>query len=309
MGMTLPTRGRSGFSLIELLVVIAIIAILVGLLLPAVQKVRGAAARTRCQNNLKQLTIAVHGYEATEQRLPFNTQGYEGAWRTWEAQQGQRSWSWLARLLPQIEQGAIYREAGVPSNTFGQSVASLARPVPLLFCPSDTAGGTGASPDRRNLEGVTIGLTNYKGVSGANWCWGDYFIAGPTGNCNGLKAGDGVFFRDDWRVPRRLCHITDGASNTFLIGEDIPSLNAHCSWPYANNAVGTCAIPPNLGLGGEVADIRNWESLYSFRSRHAGGLQFAMADGSVRFVRASIPLPVYRALATIQGGEVVALED
>lgn len=102
-----------------------------------------------------------------------------------------------------------------------------------------------------------------------------------------------------------MLQITDGTSNTFMIGEDLPALNTHCSWPYANNAVGTCAIPPNSGLGDPTWDPKDFTRTYSFRSRHPGGLQFAFADGSVHFIHQSIALSVYRALATIQGGEVI----
>jgi prepilin-type N-terminal cleavage/methylation domain-containing protein/prepilin-type processing-associated H-X9-DG protein len=299
-----------GFTLIELLVVIAIIAALIGLLLPAVQKVREAANRISCANNLKQLALATHHFGDAEGRLPFNTQGYDGtpSWRAWPAQSQQRSWSWLARLLPYVEQEALYREAKIPTNTLGQSQASIAKPVKPFFCPSDQAVGVRASTDRQNLEGVPVGLTNYKGVSGSNWCWGLYINDGPGGNCNGLNFGDGLFYRDDWKAQLRLTDVLDGTSNTLMIGEDIPALNTHCSWPYANNAVGTCAIPPNLGITGTAYDPTLWEMLYSFRSRHPGGLQFAYADASVRFVKQSVALPVYRALATIRGGEVISAD-
>jgi prepilin-type processing-associated H-X9-DG protein len=104
-----------------------------------------------------------------------------------------------------------------------------------------------------------------------------------------------------------LTDITDGTSNTFMIGEDVPSKNRWCSWPYANNAVGTCAIAPNARRpGGGEYDPGDWQNVYSFRSRHSGGLQFAYADGSVHFVSNSIDLSVYRAMATIRGGEVVS---
>jgi prepilin-type processing-associated H-X9-DG protein len=113
-------------------------------------------------------------------------------------------------------------------------------------------------------------------------------------------------FRTDILAPRRLLAITDGLSNTFLIGEDVPALNNWCSWPYATHAYGTCAIPPNaVRSNGKPFDPNDWYNNHSFRSRHPGGLQFAFADGSVHFVAAAINLDLYRALATIQGGEAV----
>ncbi len=114
-------------------------------------------------------------------------------------------------------------------------------------------------------------------------------------------------YRSDVTRPLRLEQITDGASQTFLIGEDVPALNRWATWAYANNAYGTCAVPPNATRpdDGRPFDPDNWGNTWAFRSRHPGGLQFARADGSVRFVRATVPLPVYRALATISGGETV----
>src|SRR5438270_13566870 len=122
--MVTPRRERSGFTLIELLVVIAIIAVLVGMLLPAVQKVREAAAKSTCQNNLKQLGIACHNYEGVYSVLPVNTQGYNfGAW-SWSAQSPQSSWSWIARALPFFEQDNLYRQANVPNGTFGAATGA-----------------------------------------------------------------------------------------------------------------------------------------------------------------------------------------
>jgi len=178
--------------------------------------------------------------------------------------------------------------------------------VKTFFCPSDTAATERIRTDRYNLEGQPIALTNYKGVSGSNWCWGNYYNPGPTGDCNGLYSGDGIFFRGDWRIKIRLTDITDGTSNTFMVGEDIPSKNYHCSWPYSNNAVGTCGIPPNArqSNGTEYSPL-DWPNVYSFRSKHTNGLQFAFADGSVHFITDSIALPTYRAMSTRAGGEVV----
>jgi prepilin-type N-terminal cleavage/methylation domain-containing protein len=317
MPLSIRRLRRTGFTLIELLVVIAIIAILIGLLLPAVQKVREAAARMSCQNNLKQIGLAAHNFHDTEGTLPYNTQ-HQGGW-DWAFQQNQRSWSFLARLLPYIEQGNLKDQLLIKNttpteaagNTMGQSLPLLGTPIKSFFCPSDDAQGKRADNIRANLQGVTITLSNYKGVNGSNWCWGTYVNNGPTNNCDGLQVGDGMFYRIDFQRKKRLTDITDGTSNTFMIGEDIPSINAHCTWPYANGVGGTTAIPPNWNKrpDGTLYDpYGDWPHLYSFRSRHTGGLQFTYGDGSVRFVRESIPAQIYRALSTVAGGEVVVNE-
>ncbi len=162
-------------------------------------------------------------------------------------------------------------------------------------------------------------MTNYKGVSGANWgddlggnaganFSTDWRNPGTNGSFDGLSEGDGIFYRVDYRRKFRLNHITDGTSNTFMIGEDVPDKNQWCSWPYANNAYGTCAVPPNVRRSdGTEYPPGNWQNTWSFRSRHSGGLQFAMGDGSVQFISDSIGLQVYRSLATTGGGEAVSV--
>ena len=300
-------------SLIELLIVIAIIAILIGLLLPAVQKVRAAASGLRCKNNLRQIALAVHAFHDVEGRLPYGQLG-----GPYGVGPDSRAWSWLARVLPHLEQDNVYRQGSIPNKTLRQSGVAD-RDINVFLCPSDRPLGAGQRQYSSDVFGFPVGNTNYKGVSGANWGDDTYGIgpnidtdwrnAGTNGSFNGLDLGDGMMYRTDSARGLRLTSVTDGTSNTFMIGEDVPANNVWCSWPYANNAYGTCAIPPNVELRYQGPQYKpgDWQNLWSFRSRHAGGLHFATADGAVRFIADTIDLPTYRALATIQGGEVAAV--
>jgi prepilin-type N-terminal cleavage/methylation domain-containing protein/prepilin-type processing-associated H-X9-DG protein len=303
-------RNRA-FTLIELLVVIAIIAILIGLLLPAVQKIREAANRMKCTNNLKQLGLAVHNYHDVNGRLPYDMSPESGQSATWGM--GGTNWSWLALSLPFVEQDNLYRLAGIPTNTLTQAAAAatpspIATQIPTFLCPSDNSRA--ARTDAADLSGP-IGQTNYKGVSGTNWGWGDSRwnpLPGPNNTTNGLATGDGMFFRGDGAKVIALASVTDGLSNTFMVGEDIPERNQWCSWPYSNNAVGTCAIYPNsMNTANGFFAKSDWPNTYSFRSKHSQGVNFALGDGSVRFIRNSIDINAYRAAATIAGGETLQL--
>lgn len=302
-------RGRA-FTLLELLVVLAIIGVLVALLLAAVQQVREAASRMSCQSNLRQLAQATHAYHDANGQFPVDSLYAYGS--------PARSWSWLARILPYLEQGNLYRQGNIPTNTLYQGRDAAASTVKVFLCPSDTALAAGPRTDAADLGPypggpvirpfIAVGQTNYKGVSGANWAWGDpqWHNPGTNGSSDGLTYGDGIFYRGDFLAPKRIASITDGTSNTFMIGEDIPAKNHWCSWPYANNATGTCAIGPNARRAdGTEYDPGDWRNVYSFRSRHRGGLQFAYADGSVHFISNAIELSTYRAMATIQGGETL----
>jgi prepilin-type N-terminal cleavage/methylation domain-containing protein/prepilin-type processing-associated H-X9-DG protein len=333
-----PCRGRQAFTLIELLVVIAIIAVLIGLLLPAVQKVREAANRAQCSNNLKQLALACHDYHDVFNSLPRNgdqfalKQSHDGLVMpgpgTGCCGVGAPHWSWIARILRQVEQDNPYIAAGIPNSNMNQNSTTLGVLIgdfKVLFCPSDLSQRV--VTDAADLSPTPVAVTNYKGVSGANWGTDFYPVSketafstpykniGTNGSYNGLENGDGIFWRADIRKgDLRITDITDGTSNTFMIGEDVPELIIWNAWSYANGANGTCAIPPNTGITIPTgspptlgkADNQDWPERYSFRSRHPGGLQFALADGSVRFVSDSIPLLTYRELATIKGGEVAS---
>jgi prepilin-type processing-associated H-X9-DG protein len=293
--------------------VIAIIAILIGLSLPAVQKVRTTAAKMSCTSNLRQLALATHSFHDVEGRVPYGQ--FKGPYGYGP---DSTAWSWLAQLLPYVEQDPLYRQGGIPFKTLRASGVA-GQEVRVFLCPSDNAIAAGPMLNAGTLIGFPVGNTNYKGVSGANWGDDDYGIGpnidtdwrtpGANGSYNGLDAGDGMLYRSDSNRRLRLTDVTDGTSNTFMIGEDVPADNAWCSWPYSNNAYGTCAIPPNVELHyhGPEYQPGDWQNLWSFRSRHSGGLNFATADGAVRFVGDSLDLATYRALATIQGGEVAAV--
>ncbi|MBO0700989.1 MAG: DUF1559 domain-containing protein, partial [Zavarzinella sp.] len=305
-------------------------------------KIREAANRSKCSNNLKQLALAVHNFHDTQGRLPYDESPESGQSTAWglgsanqppSANRPGTNWSWLAQILPQIEQDNLYRSCGVgntPQWTLYEAAGLdptvnttnwLQTQIPTFLCPSDKAKA-GPRNNAADLGSTLIGQTNYKGVSGANWQWGESrWNPSPStnGNLNGLSTGDGMFYRGDGAKKNDLASVTDGLSNTFMIGEDIPDFNRWCSWPYSNNAVGTCAIYPNSknpttglwyssSINSNQVSFTDWTNTYSFRSRHPGGLQFALGDGSVRFVKETIDPAMYRAAATMSGGEVVNLQ-
>jgi prepilin-type N-terminal cleavage/methylation domain-containing protein len=325
--MTRILRRFGGFTLVELLVVIAIIGALVALLLPAVQAAREAARRTKCTNNLRQLALACHNHHDVTGTLPRNGNSVDPVALqnshgngTGCCNQNVATWSWIARTLPYFEQKSLFDTANIPisvlnSNPQGQT--AIATVMPMLNCPSDAAPRT--RTNSANLNGLRSAVTNYKGVSGANW-GADFYptessFATPysnssvDGSFNGLEKGDGLFWRADMRKgTMRLAEIGDGTSNTFMIGEDVPEMIRWNEWAHPNGANGTCAIPPNVAITvGDPnlgpAGFGNWPTRYSFRSRHPNGLHFALADASVRFVANNVPLLVYRQMATRGGGE------
>ncbi|HVC93827.1 MAG TPA: DUF1559 domain-containing protein [Pirellulales bacterium] len=297
---------RRAFTLMELLVVISIIGMLMSLLLPAVQAAREAARRAQCQNNLKQLSLAVDGFHGAHNRFPPGRFG--GPYGVGKAS---RAWSWQAQVLAYLERRDLYDLGRIRDETIEQSIAT-SKGLQVVLCPDAASLAEGPRTDAGNLVGLPVGRSTYKAVSGSNWgvdttqpvsqrlatSWPNL---GTNGSYDGVDNADGPMFRSDYALRRGKDNISDGTSNTLLIGEDVPEANIWVSWPYANNAYGTCAIPPNVWSFPPV----DWPNTWGFRSRHPGGLNFALADGSVRWVGDAVALRVYRALATIKGEELV----
>jgi prepilin-type N-terminal cleavage/methylation domain-containing protein/prepilin-type processing-associated H-X9-DG protein len=303
---------RRGFTLIELLVVIAIIGVLIGLLLPAVQKVREAANRARCSNNLKQLALAVHNHHDTYVRFPTSNLFNPAT----------TPWSHLAALLPYIEQIDLYRQANVPN---GPNSLYVEYEIKILSCPSDPSPRVRPDVDMEVESGTYYGtgaVTNYKGINGAGW--GKYFsnstftneksyasiynYTDPNGNADSFDMGQGILYRSDWHVPRSFASVTDGTSNTLMLGEDLPEYNAWSSWASGNQGL-TTAIPINVkdpGTGTYYSRT-DWANCWGVKSHHTGGAQFAYADGHISFISETIDMTTYRALGTMNGGEVITV--
>lgn len=277
--MRSPRTARSAFTLIELLVVIAIIAILIGLLLPAVQKVREAASRVKCQNNLKQIGIAFHACHDAVGKLP----------RMYTEGSGSSRFGWGTAILPYIEQEPLYRQLGSP-DTFSGTAAGMPAPtatnglrtiLPMYLCPSDEP----ANP---------AGNGSYGGYGKSN-----YAIAGSSNQISGA----GITAYDGPNV--RLTDILDGTSNQIMVGERDNVRNVAPIWPgrQANSYASTAGNPVwTLGVAysgtgkgtsvnftsSEVVGGIDQCTRMGFSSLHSGGANFAFADGTVRFLRNSI---------------------
>lgn len=328
-------RPRSAFTLVELLVVIAIIGILVGLLLPAVQAAREAARRMQCSNNLKQLGLAFHNYHDTVRCFPINyaTRGQLGFGNDGPgiANSGR---SWLQMILPQIEQGNLYNninfsvglqpKSSAVTTPIGKNRLVAKTIVPTFLCPSDDSNEGGILTNRSDLNETGApadawAVTSYKGCAGSNWAWGVFAwtnsgatgVGGKNAGSNdGLNLCNGVLCSNQTNVnrPTRMRDLTDGTSNTYIIGEAMPGWSQWNWWYNPNAVTATTAIPLNRVLK-VTKNIGDWPNNYGFASRHTGGGQFALGDGSVRFVSDNIDTISYRAYATISSGEVVSSEN
>jgi prepilin-type N-terminal cleavage/methylation domain-containing protein/prepilin-type processing-associated H-X9-DG protein len=325
-----PRFTRRAFTLIELLVVIAIIGILIALLLPAVQKVRDAANRTKCTNSLKQLGLGVHNYHDAFQCFPPNLLDNYNA--------DGRNWNWIAHLLAYIEQDNVARQFDMTTQKCSDVPAVLASSFRILLCPGDPDikdgtefidwakdyptyhAPTSFSPSKN--ESYTHGVTNYKGCWGANWggsadnSWGcdpRWLNAGVgghwPGSYQGCSQGDGIHLPIDydhnWNIGTylRITDVADGTSNTFYAGEAKLSSQIKHSWYHTDDSA-SCAMDMNATQADGTPYSYTDGNGYYFGSYHPGGANFLYADGAVHFVSQSISRASYRAMATYGGGEV-----
>ncbi len=312
--------ARRAFTLVELLVVIAIIGVLVALLLPAVQAAREAARRSQCSNNLKQIGLAVHNYHDTYLVFPTSI-GYAPEGPVGPPAQLPRcvdcnGKGWITSILPQLEQTALFSQF-VPfwggTSSSGGGLANPAQPcrdamktkIKVLACPTDP-DSMKSSKVQFQFGGVEVARTNYKGVLGDGQMGGATSIhPSPIADCHNTIGCRGIFYRNNYREPLKMALITDGTSNTFLVGEDVMAENNHSTAYYSNGDYSSCHAPPNYFPKPRTPD--SWWNVISFRSLHPGGLQFAFADGSVRFVQQNINYDTWRFLSTKGEGEIAQL--
>jgi prepilin-type N-terminal cleavage/methylation domain-containing protein/prepilin-type processing-associated H-X9-DG protein len=334
---------RLAFTLIELLVVIAIIGILIALLLPAVQKIREAAARMQCTNNLKQIGLALHNYHDSYSYFP---PGYVDRNTNPDSTPDNDlgpGWGWAALLLPYVEQGNVYNQINFSQGVgIGSNVAVCQLPLKIYQCPSDPVQEAFAVYDSNFTTPIaTVAHGNYVGCNGWEECFNGAGGNPPPGvGADGLaggygRAGVGLFYRNS---RNNFASVTDGLSNTIVVGER-SSNHAPSTWTGAVTG-GRCPAwmatqpftapntPPSLapvGPNGSAYDNADFGEalvfahgnathvpsadfpIYDpdvFYSMHTQGANFLFGDGSVHFLSSSINPYTFQYLCTIAGGEV-----
>jgi prepilin-type N-terminal cleavage/methylation domain-containing protein/prepilin-type processing-associated H-X9-DG protein len=298
---TLRSQSRlRAFTLIELLVVIAIIAILIGLLLPAVQKVREAAARMRCGNHLKQLGIALHSYHDTNSYMPG------GGFSPWE-QHG----SWPIQILPQIEQDNLARLN--PQNNNANVLRTHG--VAIFVCPSRRTNGF-LSTGNYTIDYAAATPANAPGSWDQFWhgdIWGGYSGTWSSGAYRGVIARGGLWTPTGrWYGSKvTMTSISDGTTNTLLLSEKQLNPQAYVNGDWHDDAGWADGWDPDVirytgftpNPDSRYNNQGGWEG-YRFGGVHSGGINSLMADGSVRFINYNVDPNTFNAIGTRNGGEV-----
>lgn len=316
----LQRRNRKkAFTLIELLVVIAIIAVLIALLLPAVQQAREAARRTQCKNNLKQLGLALHNYNDTHNKLPSNTVN-PNRYGNPNDNCCAGSAGFMVHILPFIDQAPMYN--AINMNSLDYPMAYTGSPsyhtvsLPAFRCPSDTSPtqyNGNATSSYGPSTGPVVAWSRAAADIGGTACGiyaGNTFGNGGDGNGFSGAGLPGIAGRAGYSA--RFKEITDGLSNTIFMGEARSECSDHMqngwasgnsSWLSTTAPINFNSCPGSSGVG--CAHVTNWETSMGFKSRHVGGAQFLMGDGTVRFISENIDYRTYQRLGGRNDGEVV----
>lgn len=301
------TRAHSrGFTLIELLVVMAIIAILIALLLPAVQQARESARRAQCKNQLKQIGLALHNYHDNALVFPPGSVAIP-------VNSVNTGVGWGIALLPFLDMGNLHNQynPNILNAAPGNTVVVQTR-VPVYNCPSDPNAGMLVQPASGPAT-TPFAMSSYRANSGfsantSDYFDGQYFPGGLSKENRGL-----IHVVDPNFGCERIANVTDGLSNTLIVGEweTVSTLNRGTFWAYSYSSYamsGACqyCYPTIFGVNDFAkVGVGSSGSKRAFASFHTGGVQFLVGDGSVRFVSSEISMCLFGKLSTIAGGEVV----